>query len=61
MEGTSLAKILTEEGDLAVTNIYIYIDNRNGDAVLQSKITGVTSRRPDSQLFLICNDCPQDS
>ena len=52
-------KILTERGDLVVTNIYNE-DYESGDAALQSRITGITNENPNIQSFAICNDCRQD-
>lgn len=48
-------KILTEEGDLAVTYY-------NKETSLIKKISGVSQDdiTPNHQSFVVCNDCPED-
>ena len=52
-ESLFAVKMLTEEGDLAVT----YHDE---DTILTNKISGVSQgdEDPKYQVFAICNDCP---
>ena len=47
-------KILTQEGDLAVT--YYNEDT----TTLTNKISGVSQSDPEHQAFAVCSDCPED-
>ena len=48
-------KILTQEGDLAVTYY-------NGDTTLTNKISGVSQGdiKPEHQAFAVCSGCSED-